>query len=219
VVQAGIANGLVTWQIFAILIAKSAHSWNVGRDDGFQCGYFATLFNTMLGLRRNTVQIVEHRSEWRSAFETEAAELLACVGDIVVDVQHIGSTAIAGVPAKPILDVAIAVAAREAIPTVVERICQRGYIDRGDAGSDGGYLLVKESEPDIRTVHLHIVEVTDSQWVDYLKFRETLRRDPNLRRRYAEVKRTLAGWCSGDRKAYTAGKAAFIREVLARAAK
>ena len=172
----------------------------------------------MLGLRRHTVQIVEHRPEWQSAFETEASELLACIGDIVVDIQHIGSTAIADVPAKPILDVAIAVAAREAIPAVVERLCQRGYIDRGDAGADVGYLLVKESEPDIRTVHLHIVEVTDNQWADYLKFRETLRRDPNIRRRYAEVKQTLAERCRGDRKAYTTGKSAFIREVLGRSA-
>lgn len=168
----------------------------------------------MLGLRRNTVQIVEHRPEWRSAFETEASELLACIGDIVVDIQHIGSTAIPDVPAKPILDVAIAVAAREAVPKVVARLCQRGYIDRGDAGPDGGYLLVKESEPEVRTVHLHIVEVTDSQWVDYLKFRETLRRDPDVRQRYAEVKRILSERCRSDRKAYTDGKAAFIREVL-----
>ncbi len=162
------------------------------------------------------VQIVEHRPEWESAFEAEVSELLAWIGDIVVDVQHIGSTAIAGVPAKPILDVAIAVAAREAIPTVVERLCQRGYIDRGDAGADGGYLLVKESEPDIRTVHLHIVEVTDRQWVGYLRFRDTLRQDANIRRRYAEVKQMLAERSRGDRKAYTAGKAAFIREILSR---
>jgi GrpB-like predicted nucleotidyltransferase (UPF0157 family) len=174
------------------------------------------LFQTMLGLRRNTVQIVEHQSDWASAYETEAVDLLACVGDIVVDVQHIGSTAIADVPAKPILDVAIAVTARDVFPTVVERLCRRGYIDRGDAGSDGGCLLVKESEPGIRTVHLHIVEASDRQWADYLTFRETLRRDPNTRRRYAEVKQTLAEQYSNDRTAYTSGKAAFIGELLRR---
>jgi GrpB-like predicted nucleotidyltransferase (UPF0157 family) len=77
------------------------------------------------------------------------SDFLTYVGDIVVDVQHVGSTAIAGVPAKPILDIAMAVTARGAIPTVVARLCRQGYIDRGDA--DGGYLLVKEPEPDIRT--------------------------------------------------------------------
>jgi GrpB-like predicted nucleotidyltransferase (UPF0157 family) len=170
----------------------------------------------MLGLRRNTVQLVEHRREWASAFEREAADIRACVGNIVADVQHVGSTAIAGVPAKPILDIAVAVTARDIIPTVVARLCQRGYIDHGDAGADGGYLLVKESAPDIRTVHLHIVEVSDGQWVDYQTFRETLRRDPNIRRRYGEMKQALAARYRNDRTAYTSGKGAFIREVLSR---
>jgi GrpB-like predicted nucleotidyltransferase (UPF0157 family) len=168
----------------------------------------------MLGLRRNTVQVVEHRPQWASAFEAEAADLLTSVREIVVDVQHVGSTAIAGVPAKPILDVAIAVTARGAIPEVVKRLCQRGYIDRGEA--DGGYLLVKEPEPDIRTVHVHIVEVSDPRWTDYLTFRDTLRRDPDVRRRYGEVKQALAERYRHDRTAYTAGKAAFIRQVLRR---
>lgn len=172
----------------------------------------------MLGLRRNTVQIVEHRFEWAAAFETEAADLLAWVGDIVVDVQHIGSTAVADLPAKPILDVAIAVPTRDVIPMVVERLCQRGYIDRGDAATEGGHLLVREPEPDIRTVHLHIVAISDAQWSDYVTFRETLRRHPDIRRRYAEVKQALAERHRDDRTAYTSGKAAFIREVLGREA-
>ena len=170
----------------------------------------------MLGLRRNTVRLVEHHAEWASAFETNAAEIRACIGDIAVDVQHVGSTAIVGVPAKPILDIAVAVTSRDAISTAVERLCARGYIDHSDAGSHGGYLVVKESVPGIRTVHLHIVDVADRQWVDYQRFRETLRRDPNIRQRYTEMKRRLAERYRGDRTAYTSAKAAFIREVLNR---
>ena len=93
-----------------------------------------------LGLRRNAVTIVEHRPEWLSTFQIEASALWRCLGDLVVDVQHIGSTAIAGVPAKPILDIAIALRTRDMIPTIVERLRQRGYIDRGDAGAQGGYV-------------------------------------------------------------------------------
>jgi len=145
-----------------------------------------------LGLRRSAVRIVDHRPEWTATFHLEASTIWSCVGDIVVDVQHIGSTAIADVPAKPILDIAIAVRTREAIPTAVERLRQRGYIDRGDAGSEGGYLLVKESEPAVRTIHLHIVEAADSQWQNYIRLREILRHNPDIRRRYAELKGTLA---------------------------
>lgn len=165
-----------------------------------------------LGLRRHTVRIVDHRPEWTAAFQREAAEIWNCVGDLVLDVQHVGSTAVAGLPAKPILDVAIAVHTPDAIPPVVERLGSRGYIDRGYA--EGGYLLVRESEPDVRTIHLHILPAADNQWLDYITFRETLRQNPDIRRRYAELKQTLADRHRNDLKAYTAGKAAFIRAVL-----
>jgi GrpB-like predicted nucleotidyltransferase (UPF0157 family) len=111
------------------------------------------------------------------------------------DVQHIGSTAIADLPAKPVLDIAIAIRTRDVIPTVVDRLQQRGYIDREDAGSEGGYLLVKESEPDVRTIHLHVAEATDGQWQNCITCREILRHNPDIRRRYAELKQALADRC------------------------
>jgi GrpB-like predicted nucleotidyltransferase (UPF0157 family) len=170
----------------------------------------------MLGLRRNTVRLVKHRPEWASIFEGEAADLRRVIGDIAIDIQHIGSTAIAGLPAKPILDMAIAVETPGAIRTVVERLSARGYVDRGDAGSDGGYLLIKDAAPDIRIVHAHVVAVTDPQWADYLRFRDILRRDAATRDRYAALKQSLVGRHHDDRTAYTAGKKAFIRDVLSR---
>ena len=171
---------------------------------------------TTLGLRRNTVQIVEHELEWAAAFALEASRISSLVGNDIVDVQHVGSTAIAGLPAKPILDIAVAIRAREALPALTEHLRQQGYIDRGDAGAEGGYLLVKESEPGVRTVHVHIVEAADDQWRNYIEFRESLRSNPNLCRRYTELKRRLAERCRDDRKSYTEGKAAFIRAVLSR---
>jgi len=168
----------------------------------------------MIGLKRHTVRVVEHESEWGELFATEATTLHEHIGDIVADIQHVGSTAVPGLPAKPILDIAVAVPSSEVIPTVAERLSKIGYIDRGDAGRNGGYILVKESEPDIRTIHVHIVELTDNQWRNYIDFRDILRRDAVIRRRYAEAKQHLAEKYRHDRKSYTAGKNEFIRGVL-----
>ncbi len=129
-----------------------------------------------------------------------------------------GSTAVPGLPAKPILDIAVAVQSRDTIPIVAIRLAEAGYVDRGDLGSDGGHLLVKESEAEVRIVHLHIVEQADSQWRDYIAFRDALRRDSKLRQWYSSLKRRLAERFPDDRKSYTDAKNRFIQEVLKREA-
>ncbi len=172
----------------------------------------------MIGLQRHTVCVVEHQPEWAALFLTEAETLRASLGDIVADIQHVGSTAVPGLSAKPILDIAVAVPSMAVIPTVVTRLTAGSYIDRGDM-SQGGYLLVKESEPDVRTIHLHIVLSTSCEWNNYLAFRDILRRNESIRRRYVSVKTHLARQYPHDRQSYTAGKHAFITDVLNRQAR
>lgn len=167
----------------------------------------------MVGLGRHTVEVVEHDPAWADLFEREARAIWYATGELAAGVEHVGSTAVPGLAAKPILDVAVAVSDTGAIAEVVKRLVAAGYIDRGDAGRNGGYLLVRESAPDVRVAHVHIVCRDDDQWRSYLAFRDLLRRDPEVRAQYAELKRTLAARFPHDRRAYTAGKEAFIRRV------
>lgn len=170
----------------------------------------------MIGLKRDTVRLVAYDPEWARLFDSEASALHERIGELVVDVQHVGSTAVPGLIAKPILDVAAAVKSSEVIPAVARRLASAGFVDRGDAGSAGGYLLVKDLEPDIRLVHVHIVELEDPQWQEYLIFRDALRTNQGLRGDYADLKRRLAEQYPDDRTAYTAGKQRFVRQALAR---
>ena len=168
----------------------------------------------MIGLKRKTVRLMEHKAEWSEFFGAEAATIHQHIGDIVADIQHVGSTSVLGLPAKPILDIAVGVSSSEVIEKVAERLSRIGYIDRGDGGRDGGYLLVKESEPDVRTIHVHIVELTDTQWRNYIGFRDILRQDVAIRQKYAELKQQLAEKFRDDRKSYTSAKSDFIRGIL-----
>ena len=171
-------------------------------------------YNSRIGLQRGVVKIVRHRKEWAVLYSIEAEKLKNCIRGIAVDIQQVGSTAVPGLISKPIIDIAIAVNSREAISTVVKRLTDIGYIDGGDQGASGGYLLVKESEPDVRIFHIHIVEINDIQWRNYINFRDCLRRDANTRKEYAQLKRTLAAKFPTDRELYTSGKEQFIRKVL-----
>jgi GrpB-like predicted nucleotidyltransferase (UPF0157 family) len=168
----------------------------------------------MIGLKRHTVRVVEHDPNWSALFDAERDALQRALGELAADIQHVGSTAVPDLPAKPILDIAVAVRTLDVIPDMVERLTGIGYIYRGDGGDDGGHLFVREPEPDIRTVHVHVVETGNYQWKDYLAFRDMLREDADVRKRYADVKLDLAKRFPDDRKSYTAAKDEFIREVL-----
>lgn len=167
-----------------------------------------------IGLRRHTVRLAEHRPVWARLFASEAALIRELAGEFLLDVQHIGSTAVPGLAAKPVLDLAAALRSPADRPAVVTILCANGYIDRGNGGDQGGYPLVKESKPGLRTVHLHLVEQIDPQWMQYLSFRNILRQDIALRDQYAALKQELAQRFPDDRRSYTEGKHEFITEVL-----
>ena len=168
----------------------------------------------MIGLKRGTVQVVAYHADWHDLFEQERRVLHQHIGHLGLDIQHVGSTAVPGLDAKPIIDIAVAVASVAVIPQCRQPLCSLGYIDRGDGGRDGGYLFVKESAPDVRTHHLHMVAIDDPQWCNYLLLRDMLRADETLRTRYAKLKNALQKQFAQDRKGYTEAKHDFIRGIL-----
>jgi len=169
----------------------------------------------MIGLEKGIVRVVTHNPNWRDAFELERHVLQEHIGGHVLDIQHVGSTAVPGLDAKPVIDIAVAVASPAVIPSCRQPLCGLGYVDRGDGGTDGGYLFVKESGREVRTHHLHVVAIDDPQWRNYLRFRDILSTDVEVRKRYGELKMSLQEQFSQDRKAYTDGKNDFICGVLA----
>ena len=168
----------------------------------------------MIGLKRHTVLVVDHDPGWIDLGTDACRRVQQAGGDLVADVQHVGSTAVPELPAKPILDLAAAVATLDVIPKLIEKLTALGYIYRGNGENSGGHLFVWESEPDVRTIHLHVVTRDDVQWSNYLRFRDLLRQDSTVRQQYAELKRELRKRFPDDRKAYTDSKDEFIRGTL-----
>ena len=170
----------------------------------------------MLGLTRHSVRVVEHDPDWALLAAEACRDVRIACGGLLLDLQHVGSTAVPGLPAKPVLDLVAAVRTLESVSELVPRLAAIGYLYRGDRGDRGGHLFVAESAPDVRTIHLHVVELGGSQWRNYVLFRDLLRRSPATRRRYAELKRELGARFSDDAESYTAAKADFIRGALDR---
>jgi GrpB-like predicted nucleotidyltransferase (UPF0157 family) len=168
-----------------------------------------------LGLHYGTVRLVRADAGWASIARELAAEISAVLANVARAVEHVGSTAVPGLLAKPIIDLAVATRPGTAVDDVAEPMSRLGWIYRGDAGDDGGWVFVLEDSPWHRVAHAHGVEFGGSQWVQYLQFRELLRRSAAARRTYEETKQRLAQKYPDGRRRYTAGKDATVQHLLA----
>lgn len=166
----------------------------------------------MLGLEPNTVRLLPHQEEWAKLFEEEKARIIEAIGPYILDIQHVGSTAIPGIPAKPIIDIGVAVRNFEEAAVCINPIVQLGYVYRGENGIPRRHYFRKGSP--IRSHHLHINEITGPDWQNQILFRDYLRRHPEAAAEYGRLKTNLAQELLNDRDAYLAAKAPFIENIL-----
>lgn len=168
----------------------------------------------MLGLPKGIVKLEPHSENWRQLFAEEAAAIRRAIGEIDATIEHVGSTSIGGMAAKPIIDVAIGLknlADGEQCVAPLEKV---GYEYRGEHGIAERFYFVK-GEP--RTHHLHVVERGGDLWRNHLLFRDYLRNNRAVAATYERLKIDLAEKYPANRDAYLQGKNDFIENILRRA--
>ena len=167
-----------------------------------------------LGLESKTVRVVAYDDRWPALFEDEAQRIALAVTAASLPklaLEHVGSTAVPGLAAKPILDIGAAYSPELTPSAYVAVLESLGYVYRGDGGLPGREFFRRGT---IRSHHLHLVKWGGEHWRRYLEFRDALRADPALRDAYAELKRSLAARYSRDREAYITSKTEFVERVL-----
>ena len=149
---------------------------------------------------------------WPARFEEERQLIAEALGDLALEIYHIGSTAIPGLEAKPVIDILVAVRRLDDAAECIAPLQRLGYtfVDRAQ-NIDRRFF--RKGRP--RTHHAHIVEQNSQAFVDHLAFRDALRSDARLRDEYAALKRDLAGRYKHDRATYSDSKTEFVRQVLA----
>jgi GrpB-like predicted nucleotidyltransferase (UPF0157 family)/tRNA A-37 threonylcarbamoyl transferase component Bud32 len=168
----------------------------------------------MLGLNRYKVSIVAPQPGWQAEYDEIASEIRTAASHIDLKVEHIGSTSVPGLAAKPIVDVGILLADPADFDNLKGALLSIDLEYRGDKGTEGGRLFIRESGPEVRTHHIHVYFAWAPEWDRYLIFRDRLRADPALREEYARLKRRLAQQYENDRFTYMAGKTEFVQKVL-----
>lgn len=165
------------------------------------------------------VVVVPHDPRWADQFSVEAAKVSRALGDNVVAVHHIGSTAVPTIYAKPILDLLVEVRDVAAIDPQNSAMESLGYEPRGEFGIPGRRFFRKDDARGIRTHHVHAFDAGTPQVTRHLAFRDFLLAHPDWAERYSNLKRQLAATCHGDIEAYMDGKDSLIQEMDALAAR
>jgi GrpB-like predicted nucleotidyltransferase (UPF0157 family) len=159
------------------------------------------------------IRLVTSDPEWPARFESERAVLEQRIEEwIVGGVHHVGSTAVAGLAAKPIIDILVGVRDLETSRACFEPLAGLGYLYAPYLPDEMHWFC--KPDPARRTHHLHLVPVGSRRYRWELTFRDLLRDDPRVAAEYSALKRDLAERHGDDREAYTEAKGAFIQAAL-----
>ena len=169
-----------------------------------------------LGLKRGTVRLEAHDPAWDAPAREVIAALWAVLGSAAVDIQHVGSTAVPKIAAKPIVDIAVAVKRTEALEDYDDELAKRGIVFRKTEFQNDRLYVMGDGET--RTHHIHMVCADSTRWKNYIALRDYLNANEAAADRYFKLKRKLAEQFAEDRNAYTQGKSELIERLLDEAA-
>src|SRR3990172_6646682 len=160
------------------------------------------------------VVIVEYDPRWPTLYEAEASAILGAIGHVIVALEHVGSTSVPGLGAKPIIDILAGVRILADAAQCVEPLQGLGYeyVPEYEPETPGRPYF-RKGPPAGRTHHLHLVEHGGEFWMRHLLFRDYLRAHPEAAHAYYRLKKELAAKFGSDRDGYTEAKTEFIRSV------
>ena len=161
------------------------------------------------------IRLIPYDALWAKKFSDEKARLLGIFSKDILELEHIGSTAIVGLSAKPIIDMMGSVVSMAAADSIIIPLCDFGYVSPDESNNElpERRWLMRYSNGH-RTHHLHLVQKGSYSWKRTIKFRDVLINNSEVATQYEKLKITLAKQNINDRNAYIKGKTAFIEDVV-----
>lgn len=162
------------------------------------------------------VKLKKHNPNWRKMYEDEALALRSIFKMDLIDIQHVGSTSIRSVDAKPIIDIVIGLETFNTGEKYIDILTDYGYRFKGSLGKSKRYFYTKLINGE-RTFNLHVVEHHDTNWFNQILFRDYLIEHEDIALQYNEMKHLNANKFSDNLKGYTDTKSSFIINVIEKA--
>ena len=164
--------------------------------------------------RTEVVNIVPYNPLWKADFEKIRSRLNAIIGDLVLAIEHVGSTAVEGLAAKPMIDIDIVMESYAVFPMIKQRLEQAGYPHLGNLGIEGREAFDGCQDPDEMPCHLYVCPQDGKAYREHIALCNYLREHADARENYARLKRSLAERYPRDADAYCENKTAFIQQIL-----
>ncbi len=163
------------------------------------------------------VEVVPYNHGWKTEFNKIKERMLEMVGDLILSAEHVGSTSVEGLSAKPIIDLDLVMESYSVLPEIIGRFQQYGYMHRGNQGIEGREVFERTADDGFMNYHLYVCPQDGKGYLEHIAFRDYLRAHPSAVEEYEQVKLSLARQYRYDREDYTEGKTEFVRSILDKA--
>ena len=164
-------------------------------------------------MRTRKVIVVPYDKAWESAFEKIKAEIECTLGNLIVGVEHVGSTSVEGMSAKPCIDIDVVIKDYSVFEAVVLRLEEIGYIHEGDLGIKGREAFKYTNKPHLQNHHLYVCPQSSEELRRHITFRDFLKTHPEAIKKYSEAKETAAMLFPDDIDGYIRYKSPCIEEL------
>lgn len=164
-------------------------------------------------MRTKKVIVVPYDKTWKSAFEEIKNEIESVIGDLIIGIEHVGSTSVEGLSAKPIIDIDVVIKDYSILDDVIDKLGAIGYIHEGNLGIEDREAFKYEDKPHLQNHHLYVCPQQSKELHRHITFRNFLRKNAEAAKRYGAVKEKAAQLFPDDIEQYIAYKSACIEEL------
>ncbi len=163
-------------------------------------------------MQTKKVIVLPYDKTWKSAFEEIKKELESAIGDLIIGIEHVGSTSVEGMSAKPCIDIDVIIKDYEVFDSVVSRLKTIGYLHQGNLGIKDREAFKYSNKPHLQTHHLYVCPQQSKELHRHITFRDFLRSNPEAVKKYSFIKETAAQLFPDNIDQYIAYKSPCIEE-------
>lgn len=164
-------------------------------------------------MRTKKVIVLPYDAAWKTAFEDIKREIQYALADLIIGIEHVGSTSVEGLSAKPCIDIDIIIQDYTSFDKIVKKLANIGYVHEGNLGIENREAFRYSNKPHLMTHHLYVCPQNSKELHRHIAFRDFLRNNPEAARQYGQIKETAAQLFPDDIDQYMAYKSPCIAEL------
>ena len=164
-------------------------------------------------MRAKNVIVSPYNPKWKTDFEKIKQEIASVIGDLAVSIEHVGSTSVEGLSAKPVIDIDVVISDYSVFDSVISKLSTIGYIHEGNLGIKDREAFKYSDKPHLQTHHLYVCPLNSKELLRHITFRDFLRNNPDAVKKYSEVKENAAKLFPDNIDKYIEYKTPCIEEL------